>query len=65
LHVPADDGSPVQLTDRGEQAYGQVRTAVTHIIQRLWGDLPAEDLAIASHVLSTIATRANAELANL
>src|SRR5216684_9213022 len=59
VHAPADDGSPVQLTDAGQQLYSQVRTAVTDIIQRLWGDLPAEDLATAGRVLNTVTTRAN------
>jgi hypothetical protein len=36
---------------------------VTEITQRLWGDLPAEDLAIAGRVLGTVLVRANAELA--
>ena len=66
LHdAPAGDGSPVQLTEAGQQLYSQVRTTVTQITQRLWGDLPAEDLATAARVLSTVTARANAELANL
>lgn len=58
-----DGGSPVKLTDAGQQLHGQIRTAVTQITQRLWGDLPAEDLATAGRVLSTVLARANAELA--
>jgi hypothetical protein len=53
----------VKPTDAGQQLHGQIRTAVTQITQRLWGDLPAEDLATAGRVLSTVLTRANAELA--
>jgi len=30
--------------------------------ERLWGDLPAEDLATAGRVLSIVTARANAEL---
>jgi hypothetical protein len=63
LQVRDGEGSPVKLTDAGQQLHGQVRTAVTKITQRLWGDLPAEDLATAGRVLSTVLARANAELA--
>jgi DNA-binding MarR family transcriptional regulator len=57
------DGSPVTVTEAGRQLHGQIRTAVSRITQRLWGDLPAEDLATAGRVLSTVLERANAELA--
>jgi hypothetical protein len=63
LHARDGDGSPVTLTDAGQQLHGRIRTAVTQITQRLWGDLPAEDLATAGRVLSTVLARANAELA--
>ncbi len=58
-----DDAGPVRLTAAGTQVFGQVRSAVTDVIQRLWGDLPASDLATAGRVLSIITERANAELA--
>jgi hypothetical protein len=63
LRVPDGDGSPVELTDAGQQLQGRIRGAVTQITQRLWGDLPADDLATAGRVLSIVLTRANAELA--
>jgi hypothetical protein len=53
----------VKPTDAGQQLHRQIRTAVSQITQRLWGDLPAEDLATAGRVLSTVLARANAELA--
>jgi hypothetical protein len=56
------DGAPVQVSDAGRQLYGRVRTGVTEITQRLWGDLPAEDLATAGRVLSIVTDRANADL---
>jgi DNA-binding MarR family transcriptional regulator len=62
LQAPADDGSPVRLTDAGQQLFARVRAAVTEITERLWGDLPAEDLATAGRVLSIVTARANAEL---
>jgi len=55
--------SPVALTDAGQQLHGRIRAAVTEITQRLWADLPPEDLATAGRVLSTVLARANAELA--
>jgi hypothetical protein len=63
LGVPDGDGSPVTVTDAGQQLHGQIRTAVTQITQRMWGDLPADDLATAGRVLSTVLARANEELA--
>jgi DNA-binding MarR family transcriptional regulator len=63
LQATQDDGSPVKVTDAGQRLYEQIRTAVTRITQRLWGDLPAEDLATAGRVLSTVLERANEELA--
>jgi DNA-binding MarR family transcriptional regulator len=62
LETPESEGSPVKLTDAGQQLQGQIRTSVTQITDRLWGDLPAEDLATAGRVLSTVLARANAEL---
>jgi DNA-binding MarR family transcriptional regulator len=63
LVVPVDAGSPVKVTDAGRELYARIRAAVTEATQRLWGDLPAEDLAVTGRVLSTILTRASAELA--
>jgi hypothetical protein len=59
------DGSSVTVTDAGQQLHGQIRTAVTQITQRMWGDLPAADLAAAGRVLNTILARANAELTSV
>jgi hypothetical protein len=63
VEAPAGQGAEVKVTDAGQQLYGQIRTAVVQITQRMWGDLPAEDLAIAGRVLSIITARANTELA--
>jgi hypothetical protein len=62
LHVPDDERAPVKLTDAGAQLHTRIRAAVTQITQRLWGDVPVEDLATAGRVLSTVLARANAEL---
>jgi len=53
----------VTVTGPARQSYGRIRTAIAGITQRLWGDLPAEDLATAGRVLAIITDRANAELA--
>jgi DNA-binding MarR family transcriptional regulator len=61
--LQASGGQPVKLTDAGRELHREVRSAVTPITERLWGDLPADDLATAGRVLSTVLARANAELA--
>jgi hypothetical protein len=60
---PGDDAGPVHFTAAGTQVFGQIRGATAEITKRLWGDLPAADLATAGRVLSIITERANAELA--
>jgi DNA-binding MarR family transcriptional regulator len=59
------DDSAVTVTDAGRQLQGRIRRAVGEITDRLWGDVPAEDLAVAGHVLTTVLERATAELARL
>ena len=59
----AENGAPVQLTEAGRQLVSRIRGQVGQITQRLWGDLPPEDLQIAGRVLGIITARANAELA--
>lgn len=60
--LPGED-SRVGLTDAGQARYQQIRTAIGEITARLYGDLPADDLATTGRVLTTITARANAELA--
>jgi DNA-binding MarR family transcriptional regulator len=55
------DGTSV--TPRARDLFSRTRAATREITERLWGDLPAEDLATAGRVLSIITERANAELA--
>ncbi len=62
VDVPDDGHAPVKVTDAGQQLYRRIRAQVSRITDRLWGDLPEEDLATAGRVLSTILQRANAEL---
>ena len=56
-------GAALTVTGAAQQLHRQIRTAVAGITQRLWGDLPAGDLATAGRVLTIITERANAELA--
>jgi len=53
----------VTVTDSGAKLHAQIRAANNELTARLWGDLPAEELAAAAHVLETVLERANAELA--
>jgi hypothetical protein len=63
-HLQASgEGAAVTVTDAAQQLHSRIRTVVTEITQRLWGDLPAEDLLTAGRVLGIITERANAELA--
>lgn len=57
------EGSAVTVTGAARQLHSRIRTTITQITQRLWGDLPAEDMATAGRVLAIITERANAELA--
>jgi len=57
------DGSTVRVTDAGRQLHARIRSVVVEITDRMWGDLPAEDLAAAGRVLTIVLERANAELA--
>lgn len=56
-------GPAVAVTGSGRQLHGKIGATVAGITQRLWGDLPAGDLATAGRVLAIITERANAELA--
>jgi hypothetical protein len=55
----------VRVTDAGAQLYGRIRSGVVEITDRMWGDLPAADVAVAGRVLTTVLERANAELAQV
>jgi DNA-binding MarR family transcriptional regulator len=56
------EGARVGLTEAGQARYRQLRSAIDQVTARLYGDLPAEDLAIAGRVLGVLTARANAEL---
>jgi hypothetical protein len=52
------------LTPAGLQRFAVVSSQITAITARLYGDVPAEDLAVAGRVLTLVTERANAELAD-
>jgi DNA-binding MarR family transcriptional regulator len=58
----AGDGSRVGLTEAGRARHRQIRAAVDQVVARLYGNIPAEDLATTSRVLTLITARANAAL---
>jgi hypothetical protein len=64
LQASDEQGAPVTVSDAGRQLHSQITSTVAEITQRLWGDLPAEDLATAARVLSTVLARANQELSH-
>lgn len=59
------DGSDVRVTDAGGDFYTRVSAETGEISARIWGGIPAEDLAAAGRVLATVTERADAELAAL
>jgi hypothetical protein len=58
------DGSTIKVSETGRELHARIGAANTELIQRMWGDLPVEDLDTTGRVLATILARANAELAN-
>ena len=54
----------IELTPRGDALFQRVRDGIGRISERLYGDLPREDLALAHRVLAIVTERANAELAD-
>lgn len=50
------------VTDAGTRLHAQIRAANNELVERLWGDLPGDELATAARVLGSILDRANAEL---
>ncbi|MFG3700997.1 hypothetical protein ACGF5C_24255 [Micromonospora sp. NPDC047620] len=56
-------GSGLALTDAGREVQRRVADAVAGITARLYGDVPAADLAVAGRVLTLVKQRADAALA--
>jgi DNA-binding MarR family transcriptional regulator len=53
----------VELTDAGHERVRLILAGIGQITARIYGDLPADDLATTRRVLTTVAERARAELA--
>ncbi|MEV4616502.1 MarR family winged helix-turn-helix transcriptional regulator [Kitasatospora sp. NPDC049258] len=58
-----DGPGRLALTERGRARQEEVRAAVAGLTARLYGGLPAEDLAVAARVLAVVTERADAEAA--
>jgi hypothetical protein len=58
-----DGDGTVEPSDAGRELHDEIRGATSMTTERLWGDLPPDDLAVAGRVLSAVLERANAELA--
>jgi DNA-binding MarR family transcriptional regulator len=57
-------GAQITLTPAGSTRFQQITDGIRQITHRLYGGLPAEDLATAHRVLATVTERANTELAS-
>ncbi len=58
----SQDGSSLTLTAAGRQRHTEIVAGIAALTNRLYADLPAEDLATAGRVLTIVTARANAEL---
>lgn len=50
------------VTADGQRLIDRVQAQVGEVTQRLWGDIPAADMAVVRRVLGTVLERAEAEL---
>jgi DNA-binding MarR family transcriptional regulator len=58
------EATTVAMTVAGQARHDAISGALDVVVGRLYGDLPAEDLATAGRVLSLVTERAKAEVAN-
>jgi DNA-binding MarR family transcriptional regulator len=59
------DGAHLHPTDAGRELTAAVGAETAPRSARIWGGIPAEDLAVTGRVLALVTERANAELASL
>jgi DNA-binding MarR family transcriptional regulator len=57
-----EDGAHLHPTDAGRELIAAAGAETAPISARIWGGIPAEDLAAAGRVLALVTERANAEL---
>ncbi|AUY47758.1 MarR family transcriptional regulator [Streptomyces sp. CB01881] len=60
-----EDGAHLRATEAGRELFAAVGAATAPVTARVWGGIPAEDLAAAGRVLALVTERADAELARL
>ncbi|GAB2837086.1 hypothetical protein GCM10022221_40440 [Actinocorallia aurea] len=60
--LAADAEDRVSVTTEGTARWSGIRTELGAVGERLWGDLPPEDLAVAQRVLATVLARADTVL---
>ncbi|WP_345963098.1 hypothetical protein ABDE16_20500 [Streptomyces sp. BRB040] len=65
LLVADGDGTHLLATDAGRELTAAVAATVAPVGARIWGGIPADDLAAAGRVLALVTERADAELAAL
>jgi hypothetical protein len=56
-------GSLVAFSDAGRERYARTRAAIDETTAPLFADIPADDMATARRVLTTVAERADTQLA--
>ncbi|MFD6291641.1 MarR family transcriptional regulator [Streptomyces sp. NPDC060205] len=61
-HLLVADGAHLRPTDAGRELLAAVGAETAPVSARIWGGIPAEDLAAAGRVLALVTERANAEL---
>jgi DNA-binding MarR family transcriptional regulator len=59
------DGAHLRPTDAGRELLAATAAEVAPVSARIWGGIPAEDLAAAGRVLALVTERADAELARM
>jgi DNA-binding MarR family transcriptional regulator len=59
--INSDPAAPVELTQAGHELHDRLVAETDAIAGRLWGDLPAHELAVAARVLSIVLGRAATE----
>ncbi|GJF33673.1 hypothetical protein KNE206_63730 [Kitasatospora sp. NE20-6] len=59
------DGGHLRPTDAGRELLAAAAAESAPVSARIWGGMPADDLAAAGRVLALVTERANAELAKL
>jgi len=62
--MKASGNSLILLTDAGQARYREIRAAVSEVVARAYGGIPAEELETAGRVLAVITARLNSELDN-